>query len=218
MPHLLELFCGTKSIGKVFEAAGWRVTSVDLNAKCDPTICCDALELRPKQIEGEVDIVWASPPCTQFSKARTTAKTPRNLELADSLVQVGIQTALHFDAPLFMENPQSMLEHREIVADLHMELIDYCIYACEDWPKYYRKRTMIFCSGHDWKPARPLCKNDCRGCPDGKRHIEAAQRGGTRGSPGNRLEELYAIPPALPREILAWCEAHPTTREKYFEI
>ena len=210
MPHLLEIFAGTKSIGSKFSEAGWRVTSVDLRADFEPTICCNALELQPEQIDGRVDLVWASPPCTDYSKARTTAKTPRNLVLSDALVQVGIDMAQHFGAPLFMENPQSMLQHRDVVKDLRMELIDYCKYGEEDWPhiwpKLYRKRTMIFCWGHDWTPARPLCRKDCRGCPDGRKHIENAQRAHSAGKviPGNRLEELYAIPPALPRELLAW--------------
>lgn len=207
MPHLLELFSGTGSIGKVFQAAGWTVTSVDLRADFQPTIVCDALELQPAQIEGRVDVVWASPPCTDYSRARTTAKTPRNLELSDKLVRVGIDLARHFGAPLFMENPMSMLQGRQIVQPLRMELIDYCKYGETDWPdawpKLYRKRTMVFCWGHDWQPARPLCRKDCIGS-DGKRHIEQAQRVKTAGARGNRLEELYAIPPALPRELLAW--------------
>ena len=217
MPHLLEIYSGTKSIGKVFEAAGWRVTSVDLRADFEPTICCDALDLKPEQVEGQVDLIWASPPCTDYSKARTTAKTPRNLVLSDRLVQVGIAMARHFgDVPLFMENPQSMLQKRDVVKDLRCELIDYCKYGETDypdpWPKLYRKRTMIFCQNHDWTPARPLCKKDCKGCPDGKRHVEEAQRAShaAKRIPGNRLEELYAIPPALPREILAWWNSKQT--------
>ena len=114
--------------------------------------------------------------------------------------------AKHFNAPLFMENPQSMLGHRDVAKDLRMCLIDYCKYADHRWPKFYRKRTMIFCAGHDWVPARPLCKKDCRGS-DGKKHKEFAQRVAAGGRPGNRLSELYAIPPALPEEILAWWNA-----------
>ena len=64
MPHLPELFSGTGSVGKVFREAGWRVTSVDCESKLNLTICCDVLGLEPGMVEGPVDLIWASPPCT----------------------------------------------------------------------------------------------------------------------------------------------------------
>ena len=87
MPHLLELFCGTKSVGKVFEARGWKVTSVDFDPQFEPTLCMNVLDLEPSMIEGNVDLVWASPLCTHYSRARTTARTPRDLEGSDALVR-----------------------------------------------------------------------------------------------------------------------------------
>ena len=41
MPRLLELFCGTKLVGRAFEAAGWEVVSLDIVSKFEPTILCD---------------------------------------------------------------------------------------------------------------------------------------------------------------------------------
>ena len=43
MPALLELFCGTGSVGRAFEALGWEVVPVDCCAKFKPTHCADAL-------------------------------------------------------------------------------------------------------------------------------------------------------------------------------
>ena len=41
MTRLLELFCGTKSVGRAFEAAGCEVVSLDIVSKFEPTILCD---------------------------------------------------------------------------------------------------------------------------------------------------------------------------------
>ena len=106
MPHLLELFSGTGSIGKVFRAHGWRVTSVDFRADFEPDICCDVLELTPAMIPGHVDLLWASPQRTHYSIARTTAKTPRDLDGSDALVQHVLDLAAQLLCAFFIENPQ----------------------------------------------------------------------------------------------------------------
>ena len=87
MPRLLELFSGTGSIGKVFRARGWEVVSVDCDAKMQPTIVADIGTFDYKMLGGYFDAVWCSPPCTQYSIARSHAKTPRDLEGADRLVR-----------------------------------------------------------------------------------------------------------------------------------
>ena len=49
--RLLEIFCGTKSMGKVFEKNGWEVISIDIEKKWKPTICIDVLEWNYKTFD-----------------------------------------------------------------------------------------------------------------------------------------------------------------------
>ncbi len=58
----------------------------------------DVRLLTPAMV-GNVDLIWASPVCTEFSRARTTAKTPRDLDWADSLVQAVIDLARELRCP-----------------------------------------------------------------------------------------------------------------------
>ena len=57
---LLELFSGTKSVGKVAEQLGYEVTSVDLK---NADINCDIMNWNYTVYEsGHFDVIWASPP------------------------------------------------------------------------------------------------------------------------------------------------------------
>ncbi len=89
MPHLLEFFSGTGSMGRAFAAKGWQVTSVDIREDFHPKILCDVMKFEVKMLEGSppIDLLWASPPCTHYSSARTKAKTPRDLEVSDAMVK-----------------------------------------------------------------------------------------------------------------------------------
>ena len=79
--RLLELFSGTGSVGRAFEALGWEVTSLDLEG--EPTIKCDILDWDHTAFPpGHFQVVWASPVCCEFSLTRR----PRRLEEGDRLV------------------------------------------------------------------------------------------------------------------------------------
>ena len=219
MPHLLELFCGTKSIGKAFERNGFSCCSVDIVARFEPTLCISVHDLTREMIleHGDPDVIWMSPPCQQYSCCRTSAKTPRDLEGADALVRRALEIASWFPRiPWFMENPHSgLLKTREVVRSLQMNVVDYCQYAVgTDFLGRSRKRTAIWTNA-DWKPARPLCdKRTCHFCTDGKSHDHCAQRidktiTGGRGFPRQSLYQLYSIPEPLPQELCDFMRSSP---------
>ena len=197
MPLLLELFSGTGSVGKGFAAlGGWEVVSVDIDSKSRPTIVADVLRLDPRCLPTP-DFVWASPPCTHYSRARTTAKTPRDLIGSDALVQKTLDIVEHFGGvPFIMENPfTGLLKSRPVIQGIPMSVVDYCMYGAP-----YRKRTALW-TNTAWRPARPLCRQDCSSCTTEGKHIAHAQQGAKGGTPGRSLEHLHALPAQLVREI-----------------
>ena len=110
----------------MFQANGWVVTSVDIDASCDPDICCNVLDLTPEMIGEPPDVIWGSPPCTHYSLARCRAKTPRDFEGSDMLVQKVLDLAAFYKVPYFMENPLGLLKDRPVVAGIPMRKVDYC--------------------------------------------------------------------------------------------
>jgi hypothetical protein len=191
-------------MGRAFRQLGWEVISVDIDTDMIASIHIDVRLLTPEMV-GNVDMIWASPVCKDYSRARTTARTPRDFQWADSLVQAVLDLARDLRCPTMFENPESgLLRHRAIVEDIPYRVVDYCKYADARFTHNARKRTAIWCIEVDWEPERQLCKHDCGFCTGG-RHNETAQRG--PGRPGQRrhtLNELYAMPPLLCGEIARW--------------
>ncbi len=117
------MFSGTGSVGKPWREAGHEVISVDIDPRYNPEICEDILRLSYCKLPTP-DVIWASPPCDQYSRARTRAKHPRNLTLADSLVAKAIEIIAYFqelnpDLIWFIENGDTtLLWGREVARDL----------------------------------------------------------------------------------------------------
>ena len=64
--NVLELFSGTKSVGKICDELGWESISVDMILPA--THQCDIMDFDYKQYPKDTfDIIWASPPCTEYS-------------------------------------------------------------------------------------------------------------------------------------------------------
>ena len=143
MPRLLELFSGTKSVSKAVGARYDEIVSVDILEKFQPSVVSDILTWNYKIYPpGHFDAIWASPPCTEYSKMKYISGAPRNLEMADRIVQRTIEIIDYFQPDRwYIENPQTgLLKDRPFMLGIPFTDVDYCMYS--DWG--YKKKTRIW--------------------------------------------------------------------------
>ena len=198
--RVIELFAGSRSIGKAAEALGLDVWSTDLHPFDGVDLAEDILKLSADDIPhaGEDTILWASPPCTGFSVASigrhwVEPGVPKTdtARLGMELVQHTLKLIEDINPRYwFIENPRGMLRKLPIMDGLTRHTVTYCQYGDERM-----KPTDIWTNCEGWTP-RPACKN---GMPC---HV-AAPRGsstGTQGRKGNY--ERSKIPHDLCMEVL----------------
>jgi len=158
--NVLELFSGTGSVGKVCKEIGWNVVSVDMILPADHQV--DIMNFDYKQYPKDYfDVVWASPPCTNYSKLQdswlgrmrkgqiyTKEVQEEEMKQDDKLIEKTFEIIDYFQPELwFVENPAtSKMKDREIMKDKPNYVVDYCMYS--DWG--YRKRTRIWTNKKDW--------------------------------------------------------------------
>ena len=186
--RVLELFSGTRSVGKLCDAIGWESVSVDMILPADHQ--CDIMLFDYKQYpKDHFDVVWASPPCTEYSKAKS--RGVRDIEGANKIVLKTLEIIEYFESEYwFLENPQTgKLKEQEFMKDLPYVDCDYCMYG-----KPYRKRTRFWTNK---KKELKLCDKNCGSFVDG-RHIGSCGNARSKYSDKSySLHEKYSIPQDL---------------------
>ena len=201
---VLELFAGSRSVGKVANQLGWEVFSSDFEAFEGIDYQIDILKFDITKVPFKPDIIWASPPCTGFSVAaigRNWQKTETDAipktdtaRLGIELVKKTIEIIDHFQPQyFFIENPRGMLRTLQIMQRFKRQGVTYCQYGDDRM-----KPTDIWTNSDKWIP-RPMCKNG-DSC-----HI-SAPRGSRTGTQGlANAYERSKIPEQLCLEILNSC-------------
>lgn len=203
----LELFAGTQSFSKgvMRRSPENEAITVDILDKFKPTHKADILTWDYTQYPvGHFDIVWCSPPCTEYSKAKTRGE--RDLELADTLVRKCFEIVDYFKPSVWIvENVGTglLVKRMETIrAGLSSTFVDYCVYG-----KPYRKRTIL------WSNA-PLHLGLCSGkggCSqmDGGKHKGSCGNGTARYNAAGvkSVWEKDEIPAPLIDTILDQCSA-----------
>ena len=147
---LLELFSGTGSVGNVAREFGYDVVSLDLK---NADINCNILDSDYKQHDtGYFDFIWSSPPCTEYSIAKTLGV--RKIDEANTIVLKTIEIIKYFQPKVFfIENPQTgLLKPQSFMSEFRYVDVDYCKYGFN-----YRKRTRLWNNLLQFVP-RDLCK------------------------------------------------------------
>ena len=218
-PRMVELFAGTKSVGKVAEEKGWAVWSTDLYDFEGMDSVSDILELDPAAVGFVPDFIWASPPCTFFSVASIGKHwspnvptdeypIPHTPKTKEALLGVKIVEAtwafidywLERNPKLLwaIENPMGKLRKLRVMERApYRTSITYCAYG-----DTRRKPTDIW-HNFPWA-ARPMCSN---GDPC---HVAAPRGSRTPGSTqGAKIVDRSRLPEQLCREIIEAAEGAP---------
>lgn len=206
---LIELFSGSHSVSRALKrclrGSHLHIMSVDNDPSSKATILTDINKwdfkrgitrfLKDRK-KGDLVCVHASPPCTHYSRARTTGG-PRDLKGAGRNVKTAVKIIKFVRPDIWtLENPVGLLRHQHFMQKFakYRNTTTYC-----KWGKPFKKPTDI------WSNVKGLNLPQCTSetpCPHKARyghHAMTAQSGSTSsGVPGSGGgKNVYPLPSRL---------------------
>lgn len=208
---VLELFAGTRSIGKAFERRGHQVYSIEWNKDFDDiNWYTDIGKITAADIVerfGNPDVIWASPDCTTFSIAaishhrrqaiNTLEPVSEYAKFCDKVDRNVLKLIRELQPSLyFIENPRGGMRKMDFMRDLPRYTVTYCKYG-----DFRMKPTDIWTNHPDPK-FLPMCHN-------GDTCHVSAPRGSRTGTQGLKTsKDRSVIPSKLCEHIVDICEEY----------
>lgn len=209
--RVLELFAGTRSIGKAFEKHGHKVYSIEWDKDFENIDWYEDIgKITAQDIIdrfGHPDVIWASPDCTSFSIAAISHHRRKNLETGNldpvsdyakfcDNVDQHVLDLIHELKPKywFIENPRGGMRKMTWMQGLPRYTVTYCQYG-----DTRMKPTDIWTNHPDPKFKTP--------CHNGDPCHEPAPRGSKTGTQGLKGSiDRSRIPDKLCEHIVEICE------------
>ena len=213
---ILELFAGTRSIGKAFELKNHEVYSVEWDKQHENIDWYVDIGTITTQdiIErfGVPDVIWASPDCTSYSIAAIShhriKEADGNLapksdyaKFCDNVNQNAIKIIKNFlemnpKLIYFIENPRGGMRKMNFIKDFPRYTVTYCQYGDT------RMKPTDIWTNHPNPKFKPMCKN---GAPC----HEPAPRGSKTGTQGLKgAKDRSRIPKLLCEHVVDICEEY----------
>lgn len=207
---VLELFAGTRSIGKAFEAHGHEVYSIEWDKRFDNIDWYEDIgKISAEDILtrfGHPDVIWASPDCTSYSvaaiskhrrKEKSGNLTPitEYAKFCDEVNAHVIDLIRQLQPCLFfIENPRGGLRKMDFMQGIPRYTVTYCQYGDT------RMKPTDIWTNHPMPNFKPPCHygDPC--------HVPAP-RGSKTGTQGLKdSAEKAIIPEKLCEYIVEICE------------
>ena len=213
MKKLIEVFAGSRSIGKEAEKQNVKVFSIDWTPYENIDLVIDVEEMQIKDIPFIPDAGWFSPDCATYSIAACSTHRNKDRSAKTKYAIKCDKTNKHFISLInqwleinpnfvfFIENPRGILRHMDFMQNFKRYTVWYCKYGDDR-----AKPTDIWTNSKKWKPRKMCCnyKYDKEGNIINKHcHHESARRGAKTGTQGKKGSyERSKIPQQLCEEII----------------